>query len=98
MWIIVKERNPGDWHTPCHRRPPLVDIIAQILSEAVVPYHCCRCREYMLCGIHTDPVAGRLDAGADVLGGRFQLAFSTAFAILGVFLVLGMGVPVLSRL
>lgn len=93
MWIIVKERTQEiGIRRAIGARPR--DIIAQILSEAVVLTTVAGVGGICF-AVFILAVAGRLTAGADGSEVGFQLAFSTAFAILGVFLVLGMGAGII---
>ncbi len=96
MWIIVKERTQEiGIRRAIGARPR--DIIAQILSEAVVLTTVAGvagiCFAVAVLGI-----AGKLTAGPDGTQVGFQLAFASAVWILLVFLVLGVSAGIIPAL
>ena len=89
MWIIVKERTQEIGIRRAIGARPF-DIIVQILSEAVVLTVVAGVAGICF-AVMVLAVAGRLTASPDGTEVGFQLAFSSALTILGVFLVLGIG-------
>lgn len=91
MWIIVKERTPEiGIRRAIGARPS--DIIAQVLSEAVVLTAVAGTAG--ICFAVAVLQCAAMVAAASFGDVGFQLAFSSAMAVLGAFLVLGVGAGV----
>ena len=96
MWIIVKERTQEiGIRRAIGARPR--DIIAQILSEAVVLTTVAGVAGICF-AVGVLGIAGKLTAGSDGTQVGFQLSFASAVWILMVFLVLGVSAGIIPAL